>query len=329
MNILVTGSNGFVGSRLMWELEKVGHKVIGIDVSGHCDDQPHPMTIHGDIRNISDLNSVHGAFLLKHNAEIDLIIHCAAAKHDFGINRSEYFSHNKYGTKTLLRHASEKGIRKLINISSVAVFGHPQSTADEEAPYAPDHPYGESKLAGELLSIDWQQQDPLRELIVLRPAVIYGPHNYANVYKLIDMMHRRPWVTIGNGDHVKAIVSRQTVIDMIRFAMTRLKPSFEHYNCVDKPYITLKRLMEIITLNPAFRIPCLKIPLPYALSIGYVFDILAKLLSIDLPVNSDRMRKLATYTHFLAEKIRRDGFVQKHSIEESVAEMCNWYLSNK
>jgi len=328
MNILITGSNGFVGSRLMWELEKDGHKVIGIDISNHCDDQPHPLTFRGDIRKIADLDSVNGSFLIKYNAEIDLIIHCAAAKHDFGVKRQDYCSHNKYGTKTLLRFASQRGIRKLINISSVAVFGHPLGVADENSPYATDHPYGESKLAGELISINWQNQDPTRELIVLRPAVIYGPHNYANVYKLIDMMHRRPWLTIGNGDHIKAIVSRQTVIDMIRFAMTRLKPGYEHYNCVDEPYITLKQLMETIALNPAFRIPRIKLPLAYALAIGYVFDIPAKLLGIDLPVNSDRMRKLATPTHFTAEKIRRDGFIQKYSIEASVAEMCNWYISN-
>ncbi len=329
MNILITGSNGFIGSRLMWELVKDGHKVIGIDISNHCDGQRHPMTLSGDIRKVSDLNFIHGAFLQKHNAEIDLIIHCAAAKHDFGVNRGEYFSHNKYGTKTLLRFASEKGIRKLINISSVAVFGHPIEQADETAPYAPDHPYGESKLAGELLSIEWQRQDPTRELIVLRPAVIYGPYNFANVYKLIDMMHRRPWVTIGTGDHVKAIVARSTVIDMIRFGIQVLKPGYEHYNCVDEPYITLGQLMEIIALNPAFRIPKIKLPLAYAVAIGFLFDVPAKLLSIDLPVNRDRMRKLATATYFTAEKIHRDGFVQRYSIEDSVAEMCDWYLKNQ
>ena len=37
MNILITGSNGFVGSNLMWKLEEEGHQVIGIDISDQCD----------------------------------------------------------------------------------------------------------------------------------------------------------------------------------------------------------------------------------------------------------------------------------------------------
>jgi nucleoside-diphosphate-sugar epimerase len=54
MNILITGSNGFVGSKLMWSLEADGHTVIGLDISSHCDAQTHPETMIGDIRVIKD-----------------------------------------------------------------------------------------------------------------------------------------------------------------------------------------------------------------------------------------------------------------------------------
>lgn len=328
MNILVTGSNGFVGSKLMWELQNDGHIVIGIDLSEHCDAEKHPESILGDIRNPKDLNSVNTAFIHKHSSNIELIIHCAASKHDFGIKRSEYFSHNKYGTRTLLDFADQHSITKVIYISTVSVFGHPKGAADENTKYNPDHPYGESKLAGELLCKGWQQRNPLRELIVLRPTVIYGPNNYANVYNLLTMLHKRPWLTIGNGKHIKSIVSLTTVIDMIRFAITQIKPGYEHFNCIDEPYITLSELMQLIANNQGFSMPKFKVPLSLAIAIGFVFDIPCKLLSIDLPVNSDRMRKFGTATHFTAEKIRSAGFVQKQSIEQSITEMCDWYIDS-
>lgn len=329
MNILVTGSNGFVGSRLMWELEADGHKVVGIDISTHCDAKPHHATYNGDIRIAADLKSVAGLFELKEHSELDLVIHCAASKHDFGISRGEYFSHNKYGTKSLLAFMEEKNLQKLIYISTVSVFGHPEGKSSEDTPYNPDHPYGESKLEGELLSKEWQARDKQRALTVLRPTVIYGPHNYANVYNLINMLHKRPYLTVGDGNHVKSIVSLSTVIDMIRFAVAGLKPGYEHYNCIDEPYITLHELMSIITQTPGFRMPRFKIPLQLAIGIGKVFDVPSRLLGIDLPVNSDRMKKFGTATYFTAEKIRQAGFVQKQSIETSVAEMCQWYLSTK
>ena len=327
MNILITGSNGFVGSKLMWNLETDGHTVVGLDISNHCDARPHPETLQGDIRVMKDLQSLAGSFELKHNASLDVVIHCAASKHDFGISRGEYFSHNKYGTKSLLAFMEQRKIDKLIYISTVSVFGHPEGKADENTPYNPDHPYGESKLAGELLSREWQAKFPSRALTVLRPTVIYGPHNFANVYNLIAMLHKRPYLTVGDGSHVKSIVSLSTVVDMIRFALNGLKPGYEHYNCIDEPYITLHELMRIITQTPGFRMPRVQIPLKVAIGIGKLFDIPSRLLGIDLPVNSDRMKKFGTATYFTADKIRKQGFVQQQSIETSVGEMCQWYLS--
>jgi len=39
------------------------------------------------------------------------------------------------------------------------------------------------------------------------------------------------------------------------------------------------------------------------------------------------MRKLGTATYFTAEKAKKDGFVQKMSLKDSITEMCDWYLS--
>jgi nucleoside-diphosphate-sugar epimerase len=329
MNILVTGSNWFVGSQLMWELEKLNHNVIGIDISPHCNSKPHPETVVGDIRSFEDLDKVNNIFQTKYNNSLELIIHCAAAKHDFGISREEYFSHNQYGTQRLLEFAEKTDIHKLIYLSTVSVFGHPQGRADEETPYNPDNPYGESKLGGELLCIEWQKKNPQNELIVLRPTVIYGPHNFANIYKLINTLHRTPLVTVGKGNYVKSTVSLNTMIDMIIFSLGLLKPGYQHFNCVDEPYISLNELMHIIASNPGFYMPKIIIPDWLAIFIGKLFDIPAKLFSIDLPINSDRMKKLSTATDFCAQKIRQAGFIQRKSTEESISEMCNWYLDYK
>jgi len=329
MNILITGSNGFVGSALMWKLQGAKHKVVGIDISRHCDDLSHPNTIIGDIRNTNDLNRASRFFADKYKDNIDIVIHCAAAKHDFGINKEEYFSHNEYGTTVLLDFIQVNNISRLIYFSTVSVFGHPENRADEEGTFAPDHPYGASKLAGELLCTAWQKQEAERELVVLRPTVIFGPHNYANMYKLIDMMHRRPYVMIGSGNYIKSIVSLSNVIDMTLFSLSILRSGAQYFNCVDKPYITLKELMQIIAKNKAFHIPGISIPVFFAVLIGKLFDIPAKLLKVDLPINSDRMYKLATATDFASERIREAGYMQAHTIEDEIRSTTDWYLSTR
>jgi GlcNAc-P-P-Und epimerase len=319
MIIFVTGSNGFVGSRLMWELETVGHTVHGIDIRNQCQIDRHPGTRKGDIRRIEDLRTFDGT-------DFDLVIHCAAAKHDHGITRREYYSHNREGARVLMQWCAERGIPRVLYYSTVSVYGHPAQPTDETGALAPDHPYGASKLAGEKEIEAWLKGGSDRQAVFLRPTVIYGPHNFANMYNLMHMLHRRPWVTIGAGDHVKSIVSLSNLVDMTLFAMDRFGPEIQIYNCIDQPYLSVRQLMRLIATQPGFRMPMVAIPEWAAVGIGLGFDQLGRALKRDLPINSDRMRKLATATHFLSKKIHAAGYVQKHTIPEEISRMAKWYL---
>ncbi|KQC12089.1 MAG: hypothetical protein APR54_02580 [Candidatus Cloacimonas sp. SDB] len=320
MNIFITGSNGFVGSRLMYFLENKGHSVYGIDNSVVCTITPHPNTELGDIRNIED----YAPFM---RMTFDLIIHCAASKHDFGISEEEYFSNNKYGTEVLIQFAEALGIKQIIYYSTVSVYGHQNKSCDETADYLSNTVYGDSKLAGERVINIWQQKDPLNHSVVtLRPSVIFGPHNFANMYNLINQMYKFPWFMVGKGDHIKSMISLENIVDLTYFVMDKMTPGVQNFNCIDKPYLTVWELMKIITANQGFKLPKLKIPFKCAVAIGKFFDIIGKITKKDLPINSDRMIKFATPTDYRAEKIRELGYVQKYSIENELNRTCEWYL---
>jgi nucleoside-diphosphate-sugar epimerase len=320
MKILVTGSNGFVGSRLMWYLEEKKHDVHGIDKRELCLSKRHDKTLIGDIRNIEDLNKLDKNF--------DLIIHCAADKHDFGISKDSYYSNNEYGTQVLAEWAASSKIDKMIYYSTVSIYGHEAVPCDESGPHKPDNDYGASKLAGEVVLEKWHKADETRALIILRPSIIYGTHNFANMYNLIDMMHRKPWITIGNGSHKKSMVALENLVDMTYFMFDHLKPGIQYFNTLDKPYYTVHELMESIAKNKGFSMPIIKFPLQFAISIGKCFDLLAKLTGIDIPINSDRMRKFAISTEYYSEKIRKLGYKQQHTIDKEIARTCEWYLKN-
>lgn len=321
MNILITGSNGFVGSRLMFFLEEKGHTVYGIDNSRTCNITPHPETINGDIRNRQDFAP------FEHDL-IDLIIHCAASKHDFGISKEEYFSNNEYGTEVLMNFAEDIGVKKIIYYSTVSVYGHQNKPCDEQADYLSNTVYGDSKLAGERIINIWQQKDPTkRAVVILRPSVIFGPHNFANMYNLINQMYKYPWFMIGKGDHIKSMISLENMVDLTYFVMDKMEPGVQNFNCIDKPYLTVWELMKIIASQNEFKLPKYKIPLKFAVLIGRFFEFLSKLMKKDLPINRDRMIKFGTATDYRAEKIRELGYTQKFSIKNEMIRTCNWYLA--
>ncbi len=319
MNILITGSNGFVGSRLMYYLEEKGHQIWGIDNSEECNIENHPQTRIGDIRNIEDLHKFD-------DVKFELIIHCAADKHDFGISKESYFSNNEYGTQIVAQYAEEKGINKIIYYSTVSVYGHQSHPCDETAEYLSNTVYGDSKFAGEKVLWKWQEADTKRALITLRPSVIYGPHNFANMYNLIKQMHKYPWFMIGDGKHIKSMIALENMVDMTFFMINKFKPGAQNFNCIDKPYLTVKQLMKTISKNNGFSMPIIYIPFWFSIAVGKVFDVIGKIIHKDLPINSDRMKKFGTSTDYRAEKIREIGYVQQHTIEEVFQKTCEWYL---
>jgi len=321
MNILITGSNGFVGSRLMHYLEDKGNKVWGIDISEHCLREKHKNTINGDIRKIED-------FDVFKDKEIQLIIHCAASKHDFGISVDEYYSNNEYGTEVVMKFAKKHSIKKIIYYSTVSCYGHKAVPCDETGPLMPDNEYGKSKLAGEKVIEKFVSEQPDLEVFFLRPSIIYGPNNFANMYNLIEMQHKKFWVTIGDGSHIKSMVSLENLIDMTYWCFDKFKPGIQIYNTLDKPYITVKKLMQIIASHKDFSMPTLVVPLGLAVGVGKFFDIIAKILKKDIPINSDRMRKFATSTEYYSEKIREDGYEQIHTIEAQLSETIQWFVNN-
>lgn len=322
MNILITGSNGFVGSKLMFLLEERGHYVLGIDRAIDTPNPKHTSTIIGDLNDPETLKKVEGDF--------ELIVHCAAAKTDFGVSKAEYYKDNLEATERLMEYAISQGIRKVIYFSTVSVYGHQDDSMDETATFESNTVYGDSKLAGERALEKWLELDEENKAIVLRPSVIYGPNNYANMYNLLDTMYRRSFLMIGKGDHVKSMVALTNIADMTLFVINRgFNEKLEAFNCIDKPYLTVTELMKYISEEEGFKIPKIKIPMWLAYLLATPFELLSKITSKDLKVNWNRLKKFSTSTDYRADKIRDAGYVQAYSTKDEIQAMARWYKSLK
>lgn len=322
MRILVTGSNGFVGAALMPFLENLGHQVDGIDRDPSPIYKVHKNTVISNILNIKNIPDLQKKY--------DLIIHCAAAKGDFGISKQEYYTDNETVTQTLVEFAEALQINKIIYYSTVSVYGHQPKPCGEEGKLKSNTIYGDSKLAGEVVIKNWLDKDQNNQAIFLRPSVIYGVNNYANMYNLIDRLYGNPLFMIGKGKNVKSMVALKNMIDMNVFVIENgFKKPLAIYNCLDKPYYSVRQLIQIITKVEGFKKPKITLPIWLAYILTFPFEILSKLTGKDLKINWNRIHKFTTATDYLAEKIRAEGYVQKHSIENELTAMAKWYKTTK
>ncbi|MCU0394805.1 MAG: NAD-dependent epimerase/dehydratase family protein [Chitinophagaceae bacterium] len=282
-----------------------------------------PAALHGrfykgDVRDKAFMRNIFGSH------EFDCIIHLAAAHKDFGIEQEEYFEVNEGGTEVLCRLAAEFGVKKLIFYSSVAVYGdRNEPTTDQTLP-SPSNDYGASKLAAERVVMQWQRQDPSRTAIIIRPALVFGEGNEANMFRLIDQINKGRYFNVGKGDNIKSIAYVKNLVDATFYLYQHQQPGLHVYNYADEPHLQTAEIGLTIAAELGKPRPR-SFPLTLLLLMAKPFDLLIRLTGRDLPISSMRVKKYATRTHHRAQQLFAEGFKPRYTSQEGLARMVAWY----
>lgn len=147
MNFLITGAAGFLGSALANRLVREGHQARGLDDLSTGDPQslsPGVLFTRGDVNDRPKLWT-----LLQ---EVDCVYHLAARVlvAESILYPREYNAANVGGTVSLMEAMRDVGVRRVVLISSGAVYGDQgDQPLREDAPPDPYSPYAVSKLAAE------------------------------------------------------------------------------------------------------------------------------------------------------------------------------------
>lgn len=213
MNVLVTGSAGFLGKFLLKKLRDKPEvdEVLGVDVI------PSENTMVCDVRNFSELEKVCGS------PKPHLIVHTAAQAY---VPKSfedpiEDATINIVGTINILRLALKYG-SELIFTSSAAVYGKPTVLpVPEEHSLNPISPYGLSKLTGEkyiqLLNPDKSTIIRLSSVYGIQESKRHGPVNQI-VYDAVN--YGLCYVT-GDGNQTRDFTHVSDVVSAIELIIDK------------------------------------------------------------------------------------------------------------
>ncbi|PIQ80288.1 MAG: hypothetical protein COV79_01215, partial [Parcubacteria group bacterium CG11_big_fil_rev_8_21_14_0_20_41_14] len=190
VKILITGANGFIGSRLTHYLVCAGAQVnILLDKSSSTDrlkDILQNITIHRcdkwDERSLKDLISTINP---------SIIFHLRAQINPNSVDESNdvFYKTNVIDTLTLA-HAvisSNIDIKKFIHAGTIAEYGATSAPFREDKIAEPISAYGETKLKAtkELLKI-WQKNK--FPATILRFSVVYGPGQHTHEYLIPNII---------------------------------------------------------------------------------------------------------------------------------------------
>ena len=172
--VLVTGASGFIGSNLIEELVERNFFVNAL--------------IDKDLGNLEDIYQknkekitiIKGDILDKERIEealkgVKIVFHLAgiSSVSEFVSNPEYSFNVNVKGTQNLLETSQDKGLEKIILISSSLVYVGNLQKINEEGEVEIKSPYAESRREAELIALKEYSENNLPVLIV-RLFNVYG-----------------------------------------------------------------------------------------------------------------------------------------------------------
>lgn len=328
---LVTGATGLVGSHIVDRLLADGWSVRALvrrqsaELSERGVDQ-----VLGDVLDAD-------AFA-RAASGVEVVFHTAAAITQHG-GWSVYRDLNIGGTRNAIDAAAKAGAR-LLQLSSVAVYGPDArfrddgAKTDEESPFGvlPETAYyARSKRDSEQLVMDAHRAGRIWATAV-RPDVIYGTRDRQFVPRVAGILRRGFAPLIGGGKSTLAIVHAANVADGAVRAAMHDGAAGRAFNLANDHDVTVRQFFELGAQGLGKRVRFIPIPLSVASAGFAIFRTAAKTLGGGkLSVVSNASLSLLTDDNpFTSERAYRElGWAPSVVPSESIPEAFRWWLTNR
>lgn len=270
MNILLTGSNGFLGKIIIKTLEQKYQFITLSRNSGEyqvCLDKQIPNFYHS----------------------FDMVIHSAGKAHSVPKTESEKIEFHKVnviGTENLLKGLEISGVpEKFVFISSVSVYGQESGiNINEEHSLQAKDTYGLSKIEAEVLVTEWCKTHNV-VCTILRLPLLVGQNPPGNLGAMIKAIDKGYYFNIEGGKARKSMVVAQDVADFLPI----VGPVGGIYNLTDGVHPDFLELSSFISKQKNKRNP-LNMPFFVAKLMGSVGDLLGN----KAPINSSKLKKITS-----------------------------------
>lgn len=191
--ILVTGSNGTIGTRLCEKLLELDYEITGVDIKQNkWNEKINKLTIISDLRDKQALDNLTNG--------IDLVIHLAANSRVYDLIADPTLARDNIEILfNTLEFCRKNKIKNFLFASSREIYGNSGEIAVSEEDINTSNcesPYAASKLGGEALVCSYYQCYGIN-YIILRFSNIYGMYDDSN--RVIPLFMK---LTIENKDLV-------------------------------------------------------------------------------------------------------------------------------
>jgi UDP-glucose 4-epimerase len=279
--VAITGANGAIGPVVAEELARAGYDVRALARRD---------------ADVLDRDALRRAF-----DGATGVVHLAAKLHIVDPPPSlqdEYRRVNVDGTANVIRAASEAGVRRVIHVSTIAVYGYNDGRVlSEGSETRPDTFYSRTKLESEKIALD-------ANAAVLRFAAVYGSRVKGNYRKLLHSIGKGHFIPLGKGKNRRTLVYDRDAARAVVLALKSDASAGQIFNVTDGSFHTVREILDAMAAALGRRVPRVSMPLaPIRFGIG-IAERSLKMIGMRSPVTRSMIDKYAEDVTVSSDKIR-------------------------
>jgi len=311
---IVLGGSGFIGTHLTRHLSqrKVHQEILSLDKN-----PPHER-IPGVIYATADLT----APIPTHYGSGGATIYNLVAERDYPSHQdATYYNVNVISTQRAIDFAESTNAKTIVFTSTMSVYGDDEQPKTEGSSLSPGNPYGNSKRICEILHQSWLRRTENTQLIICRPAVIFGHYDRGNYTRLASALRRGFFVFVGRKDTIKSAGYVGDLVRSFTFCVGRPEREIVYNFSYPRAY-TIAEITDALCRVGGFKKPRLVLPL-FALNLAALpFEAIDR-VGLRNPIHRDRLVKLYKSTHIVPSWLTDKGFEFETDLELALAKWAD------
>ena len=294
---LVTGSTGFVGSRLLGLLKTI-----------ECDVR---LLARSKVSNYETVVCNLGQDRIpKHTLEsVDTIFHLAGFAHDMQDSskvKDLYRTVNVDATVELATLASQNNVKRFVFISSVKAGGKPiiGRCRLEHEQDSPDGIYGKTKREAELAILEIGKKSNMH-VSIIRPALVYGPNVKGNLKLMLSGIKNGWFPPLPETNNKRSMIHVDDLVRAIILVAEDERSNGKIFIATDGKVYSSREIYESMCTIVGKSIPAWSVP-------KFIFDF-AKLISPGVKYKVDKLLGDECYA---SEELKELSFKPKKTLIE-------------
>ncbi len=324
---LVTGATGLLGSHIVEQLVKRGRPVRALVRRNSDTSWLRTQGVELAYGDVADRES-----LVKAMEGIGCVYHSAARVGDWG-PWEEFVAISIDGTRNMLDAVREQKVKRLIHISSISVFGHPEGDGrviDETAPIGVNvykwSYYTRAKVEAEKMVMEYCHKHNL-PVTVVRPSWMYGPRDRASLPRMAKLIRTGKIKLVGPGDNRMNVTYAGNVAECCILAADNPKSIGQVYSACSDGDITQKQFVDLLANELGCPPVTRSVPFKVAYNVAFLMEVFGHLFKTKKPPMITRYAiwLYGRRTFFTPEKARRElGWKSTVGYEEGVRISVAW-----